>query len=229
MKPLKLLACLVTLQFISALTLKAAEPNAFRDWTDDKGRQISARLIGMPDAASIKIERQDGRVFTIPVKTFSETDQAYIKSYYASQKGQSAAPDESPSESGSAPMLADASSSTWELLNTSGNQPASTYQNTGLDTIILVINERFNAKGMKTTKGESLQIRTEPSDLADQVKVTGDLPRMNMAAFIKQIATINKLAVKTDANGMIVLVDTTPAAKIKSSPGSFFGVPIAPK
>lgn len=228
MKPLKLLACLVTLQFIGGLTLKASEINAFRDWTDDKGRQISARLIGMPDAVSIKIERQDGRVFTIPVKTFSEADQAYIKAYSASQKGLATTADES--ESGSGPVLADATSTTWEILNTSGSQPASTYQNTGLDTIILVINERFNAKGMKTTKGESLQIRTEPSDLADQVKITGDLPRMNMAAFIKQIASINNLTVKTDANGMIVLVDTTaPVSKAKPSPGSFFGVPMAPK
>ena len=223
MKPLKLFACLVTLQFTSSLTLKALENNDLREWTDDKGRQISARLIDMPDAVSIKIERQDGRVFIVPVKTFSEADQAYVRTCYAAKKNQAASTDKA-----SAPnALAEVTPGTWDLLNTSGSQPASTYQNTGLDTIILLINERFAARGVKTPKGESLQIRTEPSDLASQVKVTGELPRMNMAVFHRQIATRNNLAVKTDPSGMIVLVDTTPAAQAKS-PGSFFGVPIEP-
>jgi len=224
MKPLKLFACLVTLQFTSGLTLKAIEVNDFREWTDDKGRQISARLIDMPDAVSVKIERQDGRVFTIPLKTFSETDQAYAKACYAKLKRKTAP------ENASQDALAEANDSTWKLLNSTGNQPASNYQNTGLDTIITGINARFTARGVKTDTGESLQIRTEPSDLACQVKVTGDIPQMNMALFLKQIAGINQLAVKTDPSGMIVLVDTTtPAPEPKSSPGSVFGTTTDPR
>ena len=224
MKPLKLFACLVTLQFTSGLTLKAIEVNDFREWTDDKGRQISARLIDMPDAVSVKIERQDGRVFTIPLKTFSETDQAYAKACYAKQKRKTAP------ENASQDALAEANDSTWKLLNSTGNQPASNYQNTGLDTIITGINARFTARGVKTATGESLQIRTEPSDLAFQVKVTGDIPQMNMALFLKQIAGINQLAVKTDPSGMIVLVDTaTPAPEPKSRPGSVFGTTTDPR
>ncbi len=224
MKPLKLFACLVTLSLTSGLTLKAIEVNDFREWTDDKGRQISARLIDMPDAVSVKIERQDGRVFTIPLKTFSETDQAYAKACYAKQKRKTAP------ENASQDALAEANDSTWKLLNSTGNQPASNYQNTGLDTIITGINARFTARGVKTATGESLQIRTEPSDLAFQVKVTGDIPQMNMALFLKQIAGINQLAVKTDPSGMIVLVDTTtPAPESKSRPGSVFGTTTDPR
>ncbi len=224
MKPLKLLACLVTLQLTSGLTLKAADSRNFREWTDDKGRQITARLIDMPSADSVRIERQDGRVFTIPVKTFSEADQSYVRTCYSGKKSLPA----SAGATRTPGALAEADASTWNLLNAGGNQPASTYENTGLDTIIAEINQRFSAKGLKTSTGVDLQIRTEPLDLASQVKISGELPSMNMTAFIKQIVGINNLAVKTDASGTIVLIDLTPTEKAAPVKGSLFGVATNP-
>lgn len=224
MKPLKLLACLVTLQFTCGLTLKAADTQSFREWTDDKGRQITARLIDTPDTDSVKIERSDGRVFTISIKTFSEADQAYVRGYYASKKTSAPASGaEAKTAAGAPGSLIEPTASTWGLLNSGGSQPASMYENTGLDTIIGEINQRFTAKGVKTKTGVSLQVRTEPSDLASQVKLTGELPSMNMAAFLKQVAQINNLSVKTDSNGMVVLVDPTGKPEPKPVAASFFG------
>ena len=230
MKPFKLLACLVTLQFTSGLTLKAADMQDFREWTDNKGRQITARLIDTPDADSVRIERQDGHLFTIPVKTFSEVDQTYVKACYAGKNNKPAPRNNvgGKSEPRVAGALAEADAGTWSLLNTSGSQPASLYENTGLDTIIVGLNQRFTTKGVKTNRGVFLQIRTEPSDLASRVKVTGELPSMNTAAFLKQIAVINNLTVKTDSSGMIVLVDPTPPPEAKPGVGGLFGMAMDP-
>lgn len=86
MKSIKLLACLVTLQFTVGLTLEAAESSTFREWTDAKGRQITARLVETTDAGSVKIERKDGQVFTVAVAVFSKADQAYVETFRAAQK-----------------------------------------------------------------------------------------------------------------------------------------------
>jgi hypothetical protein len=227
MQPFKLLACLVTLQLTSSLTLKAADVRNFREWTDDKGRQITARLLDMPTSDSVRIERQDGRVFTIPVKTFSQADQTYVKTCYAAKKNPPASAGAS-SDASDACALTEADASTWKLINACGDQPASMYENTGLDTIIADLNQRFAAKGVKTSTGVDLQIRTEPSDLAGQVKITGELPSMNMTAFLKRIVGINNLAVKTDTNGMVVLTDLMPPQKAKPVEASLFGVPTNP-
>lgn len=205
MKPLKRLACLVTLQLTCGLPLKAAETHDFRQWTDTNGRTINARLIETIDTDSVKIERQDGRVFTVPLNTFSAADQAYVQSLADLTAG-----------------LKPADDTLWALLETGGDQPASTYGNTALDLILETINRRFTARDVKMPSGQPLQIRTEPVDLAARIKITGDLPRMSMVTFMKEIARTNDLIVATDPTGMIVL-----AQKARTHDGSdleFLGV-----
>lgn len=210
MKPLKLLACLVTLQLAGGLTLKAADTHDFRLWTDANGRTITARLIENTGADSVKIERQDGQVFTVSLKTFSATDQAYVKSIAELTEG-----------------LKPADAQLWTLLETGGDQPASTYGNTGLDLVLETINRRFAARDVKTASGQPLQIRTEPADLAARIKITGDLPRMSMVTFMKEIARTNDLVVATDHTGMIVLAAKASATGDDSP--DFLGVKLTQK
>lgn len=221
MKPFKLLACLVTLQFTSGLTLQAADPQDFRKWTDAGGRTITARFIEAPDAASVKIERQDGRVFVVALKTFSAADQAYVTAF---REGATAAVG---ADVADAAALGDAAASTWTLLDAAGNQPASTYDGTSLAEIITGLNQRFAVKAVKTAAGLPLRVRTEPSDLAARVQLTGDMPGMKLAAFVKEVARINGLTIKTDAAGMVVLVDK-PRPASKSSTANYFGVAMNP-
>ena len=216
MKPYKLLACLVTLQFTSGLTLKAADQQDFRQWTDTNGRTMMARIVETPDAASVKIERQDGRFFTVPLKTFSADDQAYVKTYRARNESGSGAADTA--------GLAEPDAVTWTLLKAGGKQPASLYNKTQLDAILDGMNDRLAAKSVKTATGLPLKVRTEPSDLAARVQISGDMPGMDLAAFIKEVARVNDLVVKTDASGMVVLVDKAEAPS-KQVAVSFFGVP----
>lgn len=195
MKPLKLLACLVTLQLTCGLTLKAADTHDFREWSDANGRTMTARLLETIGADSIKIERQDGQIFTVPLKTFSAADQAYVKSLSELTAG-----------------LKPADAELWALLATGGDQPASTYGNTALDLVLETINRRFVARDVKTPTGQHLQIRTEPADLAARIKITGDLPRMSMVTFMKEIARTNDLIIASDSAGMIVLAEKASAA-----------------
>lgn len=205
MKPLKLLACLVTLQFTVGLTLKATDTHDFRQWTDANGRTITARLVETTGADSVKIERQDGQVFTVPLKTFSAADQAYVQSL-----------------AGLAAGLRPADPELWALLETGGHQPASAYGNTVLDIILETINRRLGIRDVKTASGQPLQIRTEPADLAMRITVSGDLPRMSMTAFMKEIARANNLIVATDRTGMIVLAEK--ASEGGDSDAEFLGV-----
>lgn len=211
MKPHKLLACLVTLQFTCGLPLKAADTHDFRQWTDANGRTITARLIETTGADSVKIERQDGQVFTVPLKTFSADDQAYVKSL-----------------AGLAAGLKPADSKLWALLETGGDQPASMYGNTGLDLVLETINRRFSARDVRTLSGVPLQIRTEPADLATRIKITGDLPRMSMVTFMREIARSNDLVVATDRTGMVVLAQKA-AADGGGTTEEFLGVKISQK
>jgi hypothetical protein len=212
MPQIKLLACLVTLQFTCGLTLQAADPQDFRPWTDAGGRTITARLIDTPTAESAKIEREDGRVFTVDLKTFSVADQAYVKALAVAKAARPRLPDGF--------KLADAA--LWTLLETGGQQPASTYSNTVLDLVLENINQRCAVREVKTPAGQLLHIRTEPADLASHIKLSGEMPRMSMTGFIKELARANNLAVATDLAGLVVLVDqTSPGDK---SPDEFLGV-----
>jgi hypothetical protein len=216
MKPLKLLACLVTLQFTCGLTLQAADPQEFRQWTDANGRSITARIVDAPNADSVKIEREDGRVFTVPIKTFSAADQSYVTVWRAEQADIAAG----------RPVLKEPDAATWTLLNSGGQQPASTYSNTRLDQIIESINQRFVVKDVKTSSGQPLALRTEPADLAARVQISGDMPRMSLQGFVQTVARVNDLAVKIDRSGMLVLVDKPqPASSNEKPAASFFGVP----
>ncbi|MBC8040900.1 MAG: hypothetical protein H7Y06_10185 [Opitutaceae bacterium] len=217
MKPLKLLACLVTLQLTSGLTLQAADPQEFRQWTDTNGRAITARLVEAPNTDSVKIEREDGRVFTVALKTFSAADQAFVNTWRAEQADIAAG----------RPVLKDPDASTWTLLNAGGSQPASTYSNTRLDEILEVINQRFVVKAVKTASGQPLALRTEPADLAARVQISGDMPRMSLQGFVQTVARTNDLAVKIDRSGMLVLVDKPQTSSADSKQvASFFGVPM---
>jgi hypothetical protein len=219
MKSYKLLACLVTLQFTCGFTLQAADAQDLRQWTDVNGRTMCARLIDAPHADSVKIERQDGRLFTVPLKMFSAADQSYVKTWRAeaAQAAQAA------NTGGTSLQTPD--TATWTLLNT-GDQPAATYYKTALNQVIETINQRFALREVKTSAGQPLQIRTEPSDLAARIQITGDMPRMSVGSFVKELARINDLGVKTDPAGMVVLVDKAPASSQAEPIGSFLGVPI---
>jgi len=177
---------------------------------------MMARLLDTPDATTVKIERQDGRVFTVPLATFSVADQTYVKTHRA---GDSA----SPAPTGDSNYTA-ANSATWTLLNSGGNQPAALYSGTPLDQILDLINQRFTVKAVKTSAGLPLALRTEPSDLASRIKISGDMPRMTLSAFVQEIARLNDLCVKTDSDGLIVLVDKNPTPQPQASGQSFFGV-----
>lgn len=216
MKPFKRLACLVTLQFIGCLALTAAEPGELRQWTDPSGRTINARLVEIVGANSIKIEREDGQVFTVALKLFSAEDQSYVKSVGDLDKA---------SKTAGSPGFKAADAALWALLDSAGTQPASTYSNTGLDLVLESINQRFSVRDVKTSAGRPLQVRTEPSDLASRVKISGDMPRMSLASFMKEIARANNLAVATDPTGMVVLVDKTPASD-QNAP-DFLGVKLS--
>lgn len=208
MKPPKLLACLVTLQLTCGLTLQAADTRDLRTWTDANGRTITARLLKTIDADSVQIQRQDGHVFTVPLKTFSADDQAYVQAVSALTAG-----------------LKPADARLWTLLETGGHQPASTYSDIGLDLILETLNRRLAVRDLKTASGQPLRVRTEPADLAARIKLSGELPRMSTAAFIKQIAGSNNLLVASDAAGMIVLAENSPAAD--NAAPEFLGIKIS--
>ena len=146
-KPFKLFACLVTLQFTSGLTLQAADSQEFRKWTDTNGRTISARLVELADASSVKIERADGHVFVVPLKTFSTADQAYVAAFREGKLQPAAV--ETPAVVGAdaglsgGTALTDAVTSTWALLNAAGSQPTTSYDNTSLEKILGELNQRF--------------------------------------------------------------------------------------
>lgn len=213
MKPFKLFACLVALHFTVGLTLEASAPQEFRDWTDQNGRQMTARLLSAPTAGTIKIERKDGQVFTVPLRLFSDPDQAYVRAYIKQQKVAAG--------TASGDDLADATEDTWSLLRQAGSQPATLYADTPLEEVIAAINQTFTTKRLKTPDGDEVQIRAEPADLAGRIKLSGQLPSMNTAYLIQTIAYNNNLVVKTDGAGTVVLMD-----KNGGSSGSFLGVPV---
>lgn len=211
MKPFKRLACLVTLALLGGLALKADEANIFRQWTDPSGRTMTARLVESV-GDTVKIERQDGQVFTVPLKSFSAADQAYVKALPASAK----APKR--------PLPADlkaADPAFWTLLADSGTQPETIYSSTRLDLVLETLNRRLSVDAIKSSAGHPLHVRTEPASLAGRIKLSGAMPRMNLATFMKEIARTNNLVVATDAKGMVVLVDKTPGADLE-----FLGVSI---
>lgn len=213
MKPYKLLACLVTLQFTCGLTLQAADTHDFRQWTDANGRTINARLVEAIGTESVKIERHDGLSFTVSLKAFSPADQAYVKSLRAAP----------PTSKFTLPAgLKAADPALWTLLAASGTQPETTYSNTSLDLVLETLNRRLSVDAIKSPAGQPLHVRTEPANLASRVKLSGAMPRMTLATFMKEIARANNLAVATDSKGMVVLVDKTPGADLE-----FLGVGIS--
>lgn len=205
MKPIKLLACLVALQTVGCLHLKAFDKQDFRDWTDLQGRKISARLLELVESHSIRIERNDGAVFVVALKNFCEADRLYVSELKTGESGQAA--------------LKDVDPDTWSLLKQARSQPASTYTDTPLSEIIESINRRLIEEKLLKSNGQPLQIRGEPAELAKDLKITGSLPSMSTADFLKRLTYNNNLVVKMDAAGGVVLVDKNAGPRAK-----FFGV-----
>ncbi len=52
--------------------------NGFREYTDQEGRAIKARVVRV-DGDRVTIEREDGRQFTVSVSIFSQADQDHIR------------------------------------------------------------------------------------------------------------------------------------------------------
>ncbi len=226
MKSFKLLACLVALQFTCGLTLQAADPQNFRKWTDATGRTMTAKLLSAPDTTWVRIQRSDGKVFNVAVATFSAVDQDYVKAY----RDKNTVVDPSQDAAASVVVAADGTRlkdpepSTWISLNAGGSQPASIYNNVHLDEIIEGLNHRFAEKAVKTGAGLPLKVRTEPADLATRIQITGNMPDMTLGAFVREVARVNDLAVKTDASGMVVLMDKPLPASSSKPAASLFGV-----
>jgi|GEM_PF-2809328 len=226
MKSFKLFACLVALQFTCGLTLQAADPQNFRKWTDSTGRTMMAKLISAPDLTWVKIQRGDGKIFNVAVTTFSAADQAYVKAYR--DKNTVVDPEQEAAASvvvaSDGTRLKEPDPSTWISLNAGGSQPASIYNNVHLDEIIEGLNQRFTEKAVKTGVGLPLKIRTEPADLAGRIQITGNMQSMTLGAFVREVARVNDLTVKTDAEGMVVLMDKPVPASGSKPVASLFGV-----
>ena len=102
-----------------------------------------------------------------------------------------------------------------DALAASGTQPETTYSNTSHDLVLETLNRRLSVDAIKSPAGQPLLVRTEPANLAARVKLSGAMPRMTLATFMKEIARANNLAVATDAKGMVVLVDKTPGSDLE--------------
>ncbi|MFH1499015.1 MAG: hypothetical protein ABII82_14455 [Verrucomicrobiota bacterium] len=74
---------LAPVAFLSALR---AEPRTF---TDQEGRTIVAEIVSATDR-TVKIRRDDGRVFEVPVMTFVLEDRKYIEAWLKEQSVQAA-------------------------------------------------------------------------------------------------------------------------------------------
>ncbi len=185
-----------------------------------------AKLLSVPDTTWVKIQRSDGKVFNVAVATFSATDQDYVKAYR--DKNTVADPEQDTVVpvvvAADGTRLKEPESSTWILLNSGGYQPASIYNNVHLDEIIDGLNQRFEEKAVKTAVGLPLKVRTEPSDLAGRIQITGNMQSMTLGAFVREVARVNDLAVKTDAAGMVVLMDKPLPASSSKPVASLFGV-----
>lgn len=206
MKSIKLLAGLVTLQLFGGLPLALAGTKELRVWTDLSGRQITARLVEAVVPDSVRIEREDGQAFTVPLSRFSQPDRDYVKAATA------------PSDPA---KMAEADAEDWKRLRLAGSHPASAYADTALTDIIAEINQRLRLKKVTSEQGEVISIRTEPAELADQLKISGQMSSMDTGDFLKRIAYNYNLAIKVDSLGAMVLVD-----KNASRPTSFLGMEV---
>jgi hypothetical protein len=63
---------------MSLVSLCQAED--YRIFKNNKDQEIEAKIIAI-NADSVRLERKDGKIFTIPVITFSQADQEYIKKW----------------------------------------------------------------------------------------------------------------------------------------------------
>ncbi|YCM45396.1 hypothetical protein V2O64_05090 [Verrucomicrobiaceae bacterium 227] len=73
---------------LSGLAIPAFANN-FRDFTDAKGRTISAEIVTVIDEL-VTIKRKDGKTFTVSSSTFSEGDQTFIEKWLEQNEAENA-------------------------------------------------------------------------------------------------------------------------------------------
>ncbi len=65
---------------------QAGATNAYRTFTDQRGRRIEARVLHIR-GDQVTIQRRDGREFTVPITTFSQADQDFLRQPAEPKKG----------------------------------------------------------------------------------------------------------------------------------------------
>ena len=199
MKPIKRLACLVTL-LLCGYPFNTAVADELRTWTDVQGRTINARLLSAdPSTSTIEIERADGTRFTLPIARLSYADQQFIQHWEPAVDGTaSAAITVAPA------ALAELSSANWQWLASAGSITARNYVNTPADELMKLLNLRLSgassAKAKETIKGVRLDAGAAITELSIKIPNT-----VGLGTFFKELAEQNDLQLRVDSAGYIVL------------------------
>lgn len=69
-----------------ALLLLAASPASARKWTSSSGKfSVEAKLVEIKDG-NVRLQRQDGKIITVPVSKLSKTDRVHLSSLAQAKK-----------------------------------------------------------------------------------------------------------------------------------------------
>jgi hypothetical protein len=181
-----------------SVTLRAEpklEPKPIRLWTNLAGRTLNARLISSPTIDTVKLERDDGQAFTIPLNSLSEADRAYV---HTSNQSLKAAPK---------PETCIVKPATWKTLAALPLLPVQRYRDTPLEDNLSYLNTRFAANGLTTPSGSTLQIRISPASLGSRLSTTVEFPPASAETLIRELARLHHLSLRNDTDGHIVFFD----------------------
>ena len=67
---------------LAATAMACAE---MRTWTLNSGTTMEAEIAGFPDAATVKVKRSDGKIYSLPFAYVNKADQAYLAAEHAKQ------------------------------------------------------------------------------------------------------------------------------------------------
>ena len=67
---------------LAATALAVAE---MRTWTLNSGATLEAEIVGFPDAATVKVKRSDGKIYSLPFAYLTNADRAYLAAEHAKQ------------------------------------------------------------------------------------------------------------------------------------------------
>jgi cell division septum initiation protein DivIVA len=67
---------------LAATAMACAE---MRTWTLNSGTTMEAEIVGFPDAATVKVKRSDGKIYSLPFAYVNKADQAYLAAEHAKQ------------------------------------------------------------------------------------------------------------------------------------------------